>query len=189
MKESRISKRVWEIPVSDKDLDEYRRLIAFLKEKEYTIYHSLDQIKENDNIVAVNIDILNKEVYQSNITCMAIWCNGTRYPLNVKEFIDNYHWLVEKPDIERYNAWVERKCQEKPERKQNRLTAISDDNKAQLTVNQLKQAIEKECRKRGLPPMEWGNKKGMIVIVRFPVSKENSSTQKEQTHELPKKYS
>ena len=86
MTENRISKETWRIPVSDKDLDEYRRLIEFLKEKGYVIYHDLNRINDGDKIIAVNIDVLNKEVSQSNITCMAIWCNGTRYPLNVKEF-------------------------------------------------------------------------------------------------------
>ncbi|MBQ1534847.1 MAG: hypothetical protein IIZ64_08555 [Erysipelotrichaceae bacterium] len=180
MTENRISKETWRIPVSDKDLDEYRRLIEFLKEKGYVIYHDLNRINDGDKIIAVNIDVLNKEVSQSNITCMAIWCNGTRYPLNVKEFIDNYHWLVEDPDIERYNAWVERKCQEKPERKQNKLTPILDNGKTRLTANQLKQAIDEECRKRGLPPMKWGNKKGIKVIVRIPLEKETENCQRNE---------
>ena len=96
-----------QIPLRHKTFDEIRELVKFLKEKGYKILHGLDNLKEDDRVVAVVIDVEDKNVHTTNITCMARWCDFKRKPLSVNQFIKNYDRLVVEKDEEFYNALIE----------------------------------------------------------------------------------
>lgn len=104
------SNRFSQIPVTDKT-SEYKRLIQFLKEKNYEIAYHLQNIQDDDRIVAIVVDNQAKEVFGSNVTCMAAWCcQGTKYPLNVQEFIDNYDEFVIRNNIDKYYKMIHQKA-------------------------------------------------------------------------------
>lgn len=96
-----------QIPLTHQSLEELIELVNFLKEKGYKIMHGLDDIKETKNIIAVVIDREEKTLHQSNVTCMACWCNFRRYPLTIRQFFNNYERLIEKRDEEFYNRLIE----------------------------------------------------------------------------------
>ena len=96
-----------QIPIYDKHC-EYHRLIEFLKEKNYNITYSLHNIKNDDHIVAIIIDLELEDVWESNVTCMAAWCrNGTRRPLKVQEFVENYDELVINNNFNKYYELIQ----------------------------------------------------------------------------------
>ena len=97
--------KVKQIPVKDNN-KEYRRLINYLYDKDYNILYYLKDIKDDDSYVALVVDIEDKKVFSSNVTCMAAWCSGKRKPLNVKEFIDNYDEIVIQNNIDKYNDMI-----------------------------------------------------------------------------------
>ena len=99
-----------QIPVSDKT-SEYKRLITFLKKRDYRIAYYLQEIKQEDCYVAIVVDNKTKDVFGSNVTCMSCWCkNGTRRPLNVQEFIDNYDEFVVNNNIDEYETMIKQKA-------------------------------------------------------------------------------
>ena len=103
-------KFISQIPVSDKT-SEYIRLITFLKERDYKITYYLQDIKQEDRYVAIVVDNKTKDVFGSNVTCMACWCkNGTRMPLNVQEFIDNYDEFVVNNNVDEYERMIRQKA-------------------------------------------------------------------------------
>ena len=97
---------VKQIPLRYETVDEIRELVKFLKEKGYKILHGLDNLKEGDHVVAVVIDIEDKDVHTTNITCMARWCDFKRKPLSINQFIENYDRLVVEKDEEFYNSLI-----------------------------------------------------------------------------------
>ena len=105
--------RTRQIPVTG-SIEEYLRLIEFLRKKDYDIIYYLENI--DYKYPALIVDICHKEVYGSNVTCMAAWCNnGTQYPLNVEEFIDNYDEFVVKNNMDKYFATIHEKGSKKKE--------------------------------------------------------------------------
>ena len=60
--------------------------------------HGLNNLKEGDHSVAAVIDVEEKSVRTTNITCMARWCDFKRKPLSVDQFINNYDRLVVEKD-------------------------------------------------------------------------------------------
>lgn len=111
-----------QIPVVFNDIKERSILMNFLKE------HGYHGDVETGERKVLYLDNRDKTYHEPSITIMACWCSGRRHPLNVKEFIDNYHWLIEEPDIERYHKLIEQKCNEKPERKQNAIYRAANLN-------------------------------------------------------------
>lgn len=108
IKKNNIDKRKLEqIPLKHENLDELKKVIKFLKDKGYKILHGLNNLKEGDHIVAAVIDIEEKSVRTTNITCMARWCDFKRKPLSVDHFINNYDRLVVEKDEEFYNTLIE----------------------------------------------------------------------------------
>ena len=106
MNNTRIIKQ---IPVTD-IISEYKKLIQFLKDKNFNIAHYLQDLNDDDHYVALLVDLEDKGVWASNVTCMAAWCrNGTRYPLNVNEFIESYDEFVINDNFNKYNEMIEKK--------------------------------------------------------------------------------
>ena len=102
-----------QIPISD-NTAEYKRVIQFLEEKDYDIAYYLKDLKDDERYVAIVVDNAEKCVFASNVTCMAAWCrNGTRYPLNVNEFIDNYDEFVINDNFNKYNEMIENKARKR----------------------------------------------------------------------------
>lgn len=98
-----------QIPVTD-NISEYKKLIQFFKDKNYNIAHYLQDLNDDDHYVALLVDLEDKDVWASNVTCMAAWCrSGTRYPLNVNEFIENYDEFVINDNFNKYNEMIEKK--------------------------------------------------------------------------------
>ena len=99
-----------QIRISD-NTSEYKRVIQFLEEKDYDIAYYLKDLNDDERYVAIVVDNAEKCVFASNVTCMAAWCsNGTKKPLNVQEFIDNYDEFVINNNINRYNETIENKA-------------------------------------------------------------------------------
>ena len=97
-----------QIPVTDV-ISEYKKLIQFLKDKNYSIVYYLQDLNDDDHYVALLVDLEDKDVWASNVTCMAAWRrNGTRYPLNVNEFIENYDEFVINDNFNKYNEMIEK---------------------------------------------------------------------------------
>lgn len=102
-----------QIPVTDRTY-EYKKLIRFLKDKNYNIAYYLQDLDETIRYVAILVDLEDKDVWASNVTCMADWCrNGTRYPLNVREFIENYNKFVINDNFNKYNEMIENKARKR----------------------------------------------------------------------------
>lgn len=102
-----------QIPVTD-IISEYKKLIHFLKDKNYNIAYYLLDLNDDDRYVAILVDLQEKDVWASNVTCMAAWCrNGTRYPLNVREFIENYDEFVINDNFNKYNEMIENKARKR----------------------------------------------------------------------------
>ena len=103
-----------QIPVSYSTNKEYRKLIEELQKLNYRIYHGLERIENEDQIVAIMIDNEEKCVSSSNVTCMACWCSANKaVPLNVKEFLSNMDILIKNLDPLLYRRMIEAKKQQK----------------------------------------------------------------------------
>lgn len=106
-------RKLKQIPLRYDSLNEIRNLVVFLEQKGFTILHGLSCIKEDERIVAVVVDIEDKVVFTSNVTCMACWCNFIRYPLSIKQFYKYYDRLVIKKDKKFYNHLIEENMRER----------------------------------------------------------------------------
>ena len=97
---------VSQLPISEANNPDYRRLMAFLKEKGYTLRHGLDKIRGNERIVAVYLDVITKEIFETNITCMAGWVTAFkgRLPLNIDMLIENFDALTIEKDEDLYDS-------------------------------------------------------------------------------------
>ena len=97
---------VSQLPISEDNNPDYRRLMTFLKEKGYTLCHGLDNIRDNEKIVAVCIDLKTREVWEINTTCMAGWTSAfkERFPLSVDMLIENFEALTIEKDEELYDS-------------------------------------------------------------------------------------
>ena len=100
-----------QIPVSYSKSSEYRELVKVLGSKGYEVYHGLEAIEDDDDIIAIIVDNVDKSLFQSNVTCMACWCSGKRQPLNVKEFLSNMDILIDDPDPALYREMIRRKME------------------------------------------------------------------------------
>ena len=109
---------VSQLPISEANNPDYRRLMTFLKEKGYTLRHGLDNIRDNERIVAVYLDVITKEIFETNITCMAGWITAfaERLPLDVDMLIENFDALTIEKDEDLYDSLLrERYRKEKGE--------------------------------------------------------------------------
>ena len=97
---------VSQLPISKVNNQDYRRLVAFLKEKGYTLCHGLDDIRDDDRIVAVCVDVIEKEVWETNITCMAGWTATFKehLPLSVDMFVEHFDALTIGKDEDLYDS-------------------------------------------------------------------------------------
>ena len=109
---------VSQLPIGEANNPDYRRLMAFLKGKGYTLHHGLDNIRDNERIVAVYLDVITKEIFETNITCMAGWVTAFkgRLPLNIDMLIENFDALTIEKDEDLYDSLLrERYRKEKGE--------------------------------------------------------------------------
>ena len=97
---------VSQLPIGEANNPDYRRLMAFLKGKGYTLHHGLDNIRDNERIVAVYLDVITKEIFETNITCMAGWVTAFkgRLPLNIDMLIENFDALTIEKDEDLYDS-------------------------------------------------------------------------------------
>lgn len=97
---------VSQLPISETNNPDYRRLMAFLKENGYTLCHGLDNIRDNEKIVAVCVDVIEKEVSETNVTCMVGWITAfaERLPLSVDMLIEHFNALTIEKDEDLYDS-------------------------------------------------------------------------------------
>ena len=100
-------KRIKGVPVAYESICELSRLIDFLKGKGYTGY------VERSGLKVVYLDNSSKQYFSTNVTCMACWCSGKRYPLSVDQFIENYVRVVTDDDADLYNELTRRRYEER----------------------------------------------------------------------------
>ena len=107
--------------LATKTLEEIDTLVKLLKERGYKIHHNLENVLSFDKVpvglcIDNGLDNTNggKCLFQSNITCMACYCNWSgKKPLYVKEVIDNITKLIDELDINFYNELLDKGSKEK----------------------------------------------------------------------------
>lgn len=87
-----------QIPIADGTTEQYRDLIALMKQKGYEISPGLRDISDDRQITAVVIDNADRKVFKIGITALSGWCNRVRRPLNPDEFIKYQDRLIKDPD-------------------------------------------------------------------------------------------
>ncbi|MCQ2814835.1 MAG: hypothetical protein MJ227_00865 [Bacilli bacterium] len=101
-----------QIPLVYKSKDDLKAVITICKKLNYKIMHCLDDIDSiKEHIVAIVLDTEYKEVFQSNVTCMACWCSSSkepRKPLYADQFVENYEKLLIEKDDKFYNKMIRR---------------------------------------------------------------------------------
>ena len=95
-----------QMPVSNCTVEEYRRIVSTMASKGYGISDTLKDIRDGEYITAILIDNNVKKVFQIGVTVTAVWCSGSRYPLNGKQFFKYYDRLITNPDIEFYEKLI-----------------------------------------------------------------------------------
>ena len=108
--------------VAPRSLEEIDILVKLLKERGYQIHHNLENALSFKTL-PVGLCIDNgfpnnhnggKCLFQSNVTCMACYCNWSKKkPLYVKEVIENITKLIDELDINFYNELLDKGSQEK----------------------------------------------------------------------------
>ena len=68
-------------------IEEYRRLIAFLKERGYELSYPLDSLSDDDHVKAVMIDTVNKTAHAPSTTIMACYVTCKGRVFDIEEFI------------------------------------------------------------------------------------------------------
>ena len=88
------------VPVVYKNDQELQKLLSFLKERGYTGY------AENFRPFVVCVRPFERTYSWTNVTVMACWCSGKRYPLNVDQFMEYYERIVIGNDFDLYEKPV-----------------------------------------------------------------------------------
>lgn len=60
-----------QIAVSGKSIDEYKRLVSFLKEEGYKLQGIFADLKDDDTVVAVIVDSDNMVAYNTSVAILA----------------------------------------------------------------------------------------------------------------------
>lgn len=103
--------------VAVESLEEIDTLVRLLKDRGYHIHHNLENVLSFKSLpVGLCIDNGFKEshnggkcLFQSNVTCMAMYCvNTKRKPLYVKEVIKYIDKLIDELDIVFYNELLDK---------------------------------------------------------------------------------
>ena len=95
-----------QIPVSNCTVEEYRQIVTKMANEGYEISNTIKDIKDGEYITAILIDNAEKKVFQMGVKVTAIWCGGSRYPLNGKQFFRYYDKLITNPDIQFYEKLI-----------------------------------------------------------------------------------
>ena len=99
--------RIMGIPVAYESADELSRLVKFLNESGYTGY------TEGSGPRVLYTCWSDGSYSRPNVTSMACWCSGKRYPLSVDQFIENYTRIVIDDDVDYYDRLTRERYQEK----------------------------------------------------------------------------
>ena len=78
-----------QIAVTGSSIDDYMRLVSFLKGKGYSLGGILSDLKKDDTVVAVIVDPKTKTAYNTSVTIMACRASCGLKPVTVDEFINN----------------------------------------------------------------------------------------------------
>ena len=95
-----------QMPISNCTVEEYRKIIFKMAKEGYEISDTLKDIRDGEYITAILIDNAEKKVFQMGVTVTAVWCGGSRYPLNGKQFFKFFDRLITNPDIEFYEQLI-----------------------------------------------------------------------------------
>lgn len=85
-----------QIAVSGKSIDEYKRLVSFLKEEGYKLQGILADLKDDDTVVAVIVDSDNMVAYNTSVTIMACRAASGLKAISVEAFMKKQQQLVSK---------------------------------------------------------------------------------------------
>ncbi|MBR0474116.1 MAG: hypothetical protein IJJ19_03865 [Erysipelotrichaceae bacterium] len=95
-----------QMPISNCSVEEYRKIVTTMAKQGYEISDTLKNIRNDEYITAILIDNAEKRVFQLGITVTAVWCGGSRYPLNGKQFFKYYDKLITHPDVDFYQQLI-----------------------------------------------------------------------------------
>lgn len=96
-----------QIPIKFDSNSQLREFVSFIKSKGYKLLHGLDQIEDDEKIVAVVVDTEEKTLSTTSVTIMACWCNFVRHPLTTVQFIQYYDEFVINKNLKFYNELIE----------------------------------------------------------------------------------
>ena len=98
-------KSIVQIFINHSSISQYAQITSQLRDDGFTLFHGLDRIRDDDQIIAICVDTGKREVYQANVTVMACWCsqNSSRYPLSGEQFMKNYEGLIKRKDAGLYD--------------------------------------------------------------------------------------
>ncbi len=108
-----------QMPISNCTVEEYHKIVSTMAKEGYEISDTLKDIRDGEYITAILIDNVEKKVFQMGVTVTAVWCGGSRYPINGKQFFKYYEKLVTNPDIEFYEQLISTDHNNKSERSRN----------------------------------------------------------------------
>ncbi len=101
------NRKIFQIPVAYEDACELVRLTEFLKEREYA------GNTEGSGPKVLVIDHQKKRYFRTNVTGMACWCSGRRYPIGVNQIIGNYDRIVIDDDVVFYDELTKTRLEER----------------------------------------------------------------------------
>lgn len=101
--------KINQIPLSFKEIKEINDLVVKLRKDGYKVLHGLDDVYHLEKRpVSIVVSIDDKEIFQSNVTCMASWCNSHQIrPLSIDKAINYYDELFIKNNEDLYNELLE----------------------------------------------------------------------------------
>lgn len=95
-----------QMPVSNCTTEEYRKIVTKMANEGYEISDTLKNIRDGEYITAIMIDNVRKTVSQIGVMVAACWCNGSRYPINGRQFFRYYDKFITHPDVEFYEELI-----------------------------------------------------------------------------------
>ena len=78
-----------QIAIVGKDIDDYRRLAAFLKDEGCTLTGRLAELNDDDKIIAVIVDTDRMEAHETSTMIMACRASCGLPALTAREYIDS----------------------------------------------------------------------------------------------------
>jgi hypothetical protein len=136
-------KKLVSFPIKYTSIEETRKFVKHFKEQGYKILHGLDDLDRREKIIALYLDLKLKEVFTTNITCMACYCSGKRQPITIEQLFKYYKTLIIEKDICFYNLLISKNYAMKtPNAEKDFIYNLIDEIKKYIIENPNKECME-----------------------------------------------